>query len=381
MFRTRMSAVALLVGIALSHAAGPPLPRPADSGPRPGWLAHSRGYVLRTSDGWKLVARRYRVPDRADVSRPPVLLWPDLGQSGVIFDLRSELSLAGFLAEAGFDVWAIDPRGTGLSSRWEDRPPPSSFDWKSAVARRTAALPPGGFASREDRFRHWTFDDLVERDVPAAVSFLCHETGFGQIHCVGLGTGANVFLGYLSRFGADRRIGRLLLLAPFPPGVVVPELATLLEDWASDSEKPLAMVEWWQRFGSDNLAPETARALAADCPPRLSEGLADQWRAAARTGRWRSADDAIDYAAGFGSVRCPCLILGGSADPWIRPAELEGLMERLATPDRSLLILGRAGGFQSDYHRADLLLGQNARAEVYPLLARWLRGDTLGKLR
>src|SRR5262249_19216077 len=101
-------------------------------------------HYATTTDGWRLAILRYRAE-----GRPAVLLVHGLAVSSANFDLHDR-SLARALQAAGYDVWVLELRGRGLSTR------PQLF---SKV--------------RYD----WSFDEYAERDLPAACDEVLRATG------------------------------------------------------------------------------------------------------------------------------------------------------------------------------------------------------------
>jgi hypothetical protein len=66
------------------------------------------------------------------------------------------------------------------------------------------------------------------------------------------------------------------------------------------------------------------------------------------------------------------LVSGGSLDRLAPPASLQAQFELAGSSDKTLVVFGRDRGDQLDYGHGDLLYGQGAPAEVYPVLRRWL---------
>ncbi len=67
-----------------------------------------------TADGWRIALHRYR-PQRPRY-REPVLLTHGFIENRRIWDLAEDRSLARDLAGRGFDVWALELRGSGESA-------------------------------------------------------------------------------------------------------------------------------------------------------------------------------------------------------------------------------------------------------------------------
>ena len=74
-------------------------------------------HFVRTDDGWTLALARLRPRAAGPAQGEPVVCFPGFACNGRLFDFDDTHSLAGHLANLGFDVWMIDPRGTGHSER------------------------------------------------------------------------------------------------------------------------------------------------------------------------------------------------------------------------------------------------------------------------
>lgn len=360
--------------------------------PRPNWSASPRLYVLTTTDGWKLVLRRYEPTGREEPGRIPVILYPDVGMSGAVFDLRGDVSLARYLSAQGFDVWCVDPRGAGMSSRWAPDAPSHGPGRLETWARRLSgrAVPAGGFLSSDQKYAEWRVDDQIDHDVPAIVSFVVHESGSVQIAWVGHGVGGAAMLAHLGKFGQDKRVARVIAIASQLSMAAGERRADFFEKLSDDRKALLAskrasdspdekLAEWL--FQPDNVDGSIARAVFKSTYEPPATGELAQLVDLAWYGRLRDATGEIDYFDRLAAVRAPCLIIASPRDPIASPADVENLMEGLSGCDRSLLTLDRASGFSVDYGRLDSLVGRRSRMEVYPLLARYLRGEAVGRAR
>ncbi len=69
-----------------------------------------------TSDGYEIALYRFR-PDYKSRRREPVILCHGVGANHVCYVPKPYPSLARHLVEEGYDVYAIDLRGRGLSSQ------------------------------------------------------------------------------------------------------------------------------------------------------------------------------------------------------------------------------------------------------------------------
>ncbi|MDX9722913.1 MAG: alpha/beta fold hydrolase, partial [Myxococcota bacterium] len=140
----------------------------ADAQPR-----YDEQHFARTRDAYRLALWRYRPPN-AGLAQVVVLCHGAFSNSR-IFDLCPQASLAKYLRDQGFDVWLIDLREIGGSRR-------------------------RGFLKRVPA----TVMDHLREDIPAALEYVCGETGNPAVHWVGHSMGGLLALLYAQSEGARR---------------------------------------------------------------------------------------------------------------------------------------------------------------------------------
>ena len=124
---------------------------------------------IRTLDGWRIAVHRF-VPKRK-TKRTPVLLCHGMGGNSLIWNFSDSNSLAKYLNQRGFEVWAVDLRGAGMSTK------PSVF---------------GHFKYDYD------FYDYLERDLYEAVEHIKRTSKAKRIHFVGHSMGGMLAYAYIS---------------------------------------------------------------------------------------------------------------------------------------------------------------------------------------
>lgn len=73
-------------------------------------------HLVPNGDGWLISLFQTFREDRLVPGRRPILIVPGYGMNSFIFSYHPHgLSLEGYLAEAGFEVWRVDLRGQGAS--------------------------------------------------------------------------------------------------------------------------------------------------------------------------------------------------------------------------------------------------------------------------
>ncbi|HTR51126.1 MAG TPA: alpha/beta hydrolase [Kofleriaceae bacterium] len=232
--------------------------------------------AARTADG--ITLRIDRVRSQGD-ARGAVVCLHAMMTDGRYFGARRPDGFAAALAARGLDVYVADFRGHGRST-----PPRAGKDGD------------------------WSFDDLVELDLPAIVAavppgaaLLGHSLG-GLVACAALGTG---------------RIPPPRLLA----------LATT-SVWLGETAARRAIMA----------AYRGAAQLAGKAPIRaLGIGRADEARTYveqltgwSRTGRWTS-QRGLDYLAALAAIDVPAVAIASGADWMCRPADAARIATRIAT--------------------------------------------------
>ncbi|XP_032087795.1 lipase member M-like [Thamnophis elegans] len=159
------------------------------------WRYPSEEYDILTSDGYYLKANRIphgiHSPEKTE-SKPVVLL-----VSGILTEGRSWLinlpthSLGFVLADAGYDVWIINNRGT----TWCRRHQTLTVD--------------------QEEFWDFSFHEMAIYDIPAAINFILHKTKQDSLYYIGHSQGASMGLIAFSAFPQLAQKAKLLMcLAP-----------------------------------------------------------------------------------------------------------------------------------------------------------------------
>jgi pimeloyl-ACP methyl ester carboxylesterase len=324
-----------------------------------------------THDGWRLALHRY-LPGRGDgvgppppdgTGRPrePVILCHGMLSNRFNLDLDEEHSLARSLRRAGFDVWVMELRGHGES-------------------RRAGS---GGIRPFD-----WTVDDYVRTDLPAVVDYVRGATGADRVHWVGHSLGGMILyaacaLGLTSAirsavmsdvptsFGEDRRVGwfgkAYVRLVPIvPPVLFIPFVLVL--GFISPS---LLLPKYGIRDRRTMLRIVANGIIDLGCT-RVARQLVDL----VLRRRFASADRLIDYEAGVERIHFPVLQL--AAVSRISPESVvRALIDRAPVADKTYVRLGRSEGFSEDYNHFTVLLGEHAPREVFPIVAGFLRRQSL----
>lgn len=336
-------------------------------------LRHEPSYNLRhrvaSNDGWPITLYEYSPRQQSSQTEalPPVILCHGAFSRFHIYDWGSGAGLAPHLARQGRRVFAIDLRGRGDS-------------YARAPHRRVGQLLSKG----------WTIDDLLSHDVPAAVQFVTQLTRASQVDWVGHSMGGMLILAHLNR-SADASVRRVVTVGSTAfRFLAAPENAASASSAAKRERRvdlrmllgPLA-----QRIPVIPVRP-VMRGLA------LSMGIVPaRFRATAYNPRNVSADVERRYLwHGFSNVSAkkfrqfaqavgepplsdyshPTLFLAGQRDLLIPPSLVEQVHAGVGSSDKRYVLCAKHTGYSADYGHGDLLIGERAPTEIFPLITDFL---------
>jgi pimeloyl-ACP methyl ester carboxylesterase len=316
-------------------------------------------HSVRTEDGWRIALSRF-LPEERSRKRHPVLLVHGLAANHLSFDLLPGRSPARWLCSQGYDVWAVDLRGHGLSEK------------------------PARGGKRFD----WSVDDYLERDLPAAIGLIRAKTSSEKLHWVGHSMGGILLFAYLgvgqrellcsgtalgssldysasaSDFHFFARLRALARYLPqFPLGVLAASVAPATGYFANPVERFL----YWP----SNTEPRVARAIHSECFHATSPKVLHQLASCFDPGGLRSMASSREYLPLLREARVPVLGIAGNRDRQCAPPAVQGTLDLLGGEKR-LVVFGKSHGQQDDYGHFDLLVGKRADLEVYPVLLDWL---------
>jgi pimeloyl-ACP methyl ester carboxylesterase len=315
-----------------------------------------------TRDGWRLAVHRY-VPETTPEGKP-VILCHGLASNRYVFDMNPVPSLAEFLRSRGRDVWVVELRGSGFSSR------PCLF--------------------RSDSSLGWGFDDHLNYDVEAVIKHVTEQTHQNSAHWVGHSMGGMLIEAYLAR-NCSRKIASavaigspvdfskmnssslkrllklkwVLRLIPFNP--LMP-LTKCFIPLARIAPKFLSIF-----FCLENIDPRVARKIMALGVEFLSSSVL--WLDMARfleEGKFGD-QSGQPYLAGNENLDTPLLVISGSKDNMAPTPSVTAVCESGKNfRVTESLIVGMKNGCLEDYGHLDLLIGKRAEKEVFPAIHNWL---------
>lgn len=322
------------------------------------FVASERHWAV-TASKFEISLKRFRLKKTPPRPRPVLLLHGLLVNSRFL-DFSADASLAEYLAEAGFDVWNLSLRGTGRSLNprgWGDRP--------------------------------WTLDHMASEDLPAAVAYVRKQTGSTEVLAVGYELGALLAFAHVGKAPEHSVAGIVSIAAPMSFDASAqewldvlltldrhPTLRNALFNWSGIGlNKLLFLVPGFEDifYNPKNMAPEVKEELLNSVLTPVNRGVLDQLATMVEKEEFVSADGATSYRAALSGIRIPVLVMGGAADPIAPPEALRTLHSDLAaSEDRKLTIVEPDSDEDGSYGHFDLILGRNAKAEVFPIIRNWL---------
>uniref|UniRef100_A0A8B9G694 Lipase n=1 Tax=Amazona collaria TaxID=241587 RepID=A0A8B9G694_9PSIT len=188
-----------------------------------GEIIHYHGYPYEehevvTDDGYYLTMQR--VPhgrDNPETPKPVVLLQHGLVLEGSSWFTNLPNSSLGFiLADAGYDVWIGNSRGSSWSQKHKE------------------------FEFHQHEYSNYSFHEMAMYDLPATINYILQKTGQEQLYYVAHSQGTTTgFIAFSSIPELDRKIKMFFALAPIttssnvksPLARVIPwELLSLLKE-------------------------------------------------------------------------------------------------------------------------------------------------------
>lgn len=277
--------------------------------------------TARTVDGVTLRIDRVRARSKR---RGVVVCLHAMMTDGRYFGARRDGSFATMLADAGLDVYVADFRGHGRS------------------------VPPRAGSG------DWTFDDLVELDLPAIVAAAANESGVAATQLALLG----------------HSLGGLVTCAALGTGRIPPPRKLVLAAtsvWLGETLQRRVIMRVYRDI-TRVLGRAPIRALRVGTADE-SAGYVQQLTGWAATGRWVSRRG-IDYRAALQTITAPTFAFAGAGDWMCRPHDAEAIAGRIQT-SAPLRIIGTKQGDAIDPDHFQLF----TKRELAPTLWRELAAE------
>ena len=320
-------------------------------------IADERFFAV-TKDGWNLAIHRHK-PHKPLAGAMPVILVHGIITNKYFMDLDTDHSLAYHLKTIGYDVYAVSLRGCGESYI-------------------------------ESENENFSFDDMVDKDVPAIISEVCNISGKTKINWVAHSMGAMIMYSYLGISPKKEKdkvksfvslggpgnlahsspvIGKIALkYISFSKRVDIKLLAKFILPFVSLFNSPLKEI-----FYNPQVTPKNTVKKMLVGIENIPDGLMMQmldW--VAKGGDIVSVDKKYNYTERQTQITCPILFIAGGYDNVATPSSLKSVYEKVNSKYKEFHIISESEGFSGDYGHACLVMGKNAKKEIFPLIETFL---------
>lgn len=313
---------------------------------------------FETSDGCKLSALHFK-PDFKRYEYPLVLCH-GLTSTEYAFDLGERRSLARYLAERGFDVYVVNLRGRG-----------EGYSVPSKIKKNG-----------------WRMTDYLRYDVPAIISGVLSESGSKRLIWIGHSMGG-ILAFWHEAIRSDERLAGIVAIASPASLRAMNEYAKNLADYCpllpccgvlptSAPAKVLAPFAQFGRFSewvSDTSDfPQEVEALyiynsVADISVKELKDFCN----ALERGEFVDRRTGFVLRENLHKVKKPILVIAGSGDNLASPHNVYPFYSLSSSDDKTWVEFGTKNGFSHNYGHGDILLGDHAYDEVFPVIADWLK--------
>ena len=341
-------------------------------------------YFVDTEDGWHLEILRYR-REQSSQDMGPILLLHGFHHNAQFWDVDAEHSFARYLAVRGFDVWSLSFRGTGGSST-------EGFVKVKGLFKFFTSNVPAMFdpTSYDKTVKNWYIDDYIDQDLPAVLKFVCHQTGQENISVIGHSLGGVIALGYVAKNPEKSKIKEIIAISS--PGFISQPPNDMLADIGQNAalyystflinakvtgqlgavfERGVTPFEVLF-YNRHNIDKKTLALMFGKTVEDVPLGVLDQMRDMIQTGEFSSKDKRYNYSENFGNVKVPTLFLVGTLDNIASPTSVYLTYKAVGSEDKAYREFSTVNRYTSDYGHNDMVLGKNARSEVFAFIYHWL---------
>ncbi|MFA5864233.1 MAG: alpha/beta fold hydrolase [Phycisphaerae bacterium] len=344
---------------------------------------------VKTDDGWTLHIRRYP-PATIDPHREPVILCHGLSHNNNFWDLTDNTSLAKYLQNEGFDVWAVSLRGCGQSTK------PTLSQIRQLFRLQISALNPDALINRQPGLLHlnWTVDDHIRHDIPVVLDYVTTYTKSPKVLWVGHSMGAMIMFAYLGTEDQSRIKGFVAVSAPMylvhPANDVFELMAqqanfvkignlaagTNFRAIVGSLAGPMVTTPIDQLFlNAENVDPNLLRVFYYANQEDISPGQLDQLLQYVKTGSFFSYDGKINYTESVKKITVPVLQIVGQMDNMVDPGFAAQVNKQIGSKNKNLRVFGKINGYRADYGHDDIILGRYAHEEIFPYVRDWLNSQ------
>ncbi|MBL8739828.1 MAG: alpha/beta fold hydrolase [Myxococcales bacterium] len=312
-------------------------------------------HFVSNGDGWHLSLYQTWDPDKLRTDRLPVLIVPGYGMNSFIFSYHPRgISLEGFLAEAGLEVWRVDLRAQGES--------------------RSIG---GG--------ENFGLEDLAATDLSTAIDALLDRTRTGQssVAVLGASLGGTIMFSHAALIPKHRIAAMVAIGSPVRWVEIHPAIRLAFGSPTLVGFVRLRGTRQIAHFALPYLLKHTPWVLSLYMNPEhvdpravseLVRTVEDPNRYVNKQiARWIRDKDLVlrgtNVSTALANVRSPLLCVVANGDGIVPRATAEFSYRRIGTHDRTLLEVGSP---EMRLAHADMFVSGEAHERVYAPVRDWL---------
>lgn len=318
-------------------------------------------HFATTEDGWQVAISKYAANTKPAIKKKhPVLLCHGLACNRLAFDMREDFSFSKWLADQGYDVYAVDLRGHGLSQK------PGAY---------SPLITPQKWG--------WGFNHYANHDLPTAMQYVLEDSGKSSLHFVGHSMGGLLLYALAAQQNAQIKSGitigssldysghpsifkKLAPLARFAQVLPFVPLNSAIKFNGLLSQISPRLIDS-SLAHPDNVDIKDYQRLTANAfHPVSSPVLSDLARAITGEGINNEMGQPYHQLLKEKGYPFPILAISGEADSQCSPK----IARRFGTEHKAF---GPGNGQKQNYGHHDLIMGKTAQQEVWPHIDDWIR--------
>ena len=321
-------------------------------------------YNITTEDGCSLDITRYK-----GVKNNSILMIHGYACSKKIFDWDKNHSLAKFLNEDGWDVW-------NLNLRTHDADGDFWFDKDS---------------DRERFNRYWDFDrTYLKKDVAAAVNFIKNKTQEKQIYLLGHSMGGYLCYAYAELLNQSDLAGFITMgSSAVGYSYNLPYLSLLRYGFKLGKRafvNPFGLsYKHFPKYNVKNFPTDSPyffykNTTTTSIQNDFLYGLDDEPAGVFvdiifgkenrfNNGHWLDPQTLYDYTKNLEKIKVPCLLISGDEDIIDPVGDVFSTYVKIGSENKVFLHF-------EDYAHMDLVLGDNARDDIFSEITNWLNSNS-----
>jgi pimeloyl-ACP methyl ester carboxylesterase len=315
-------------------------------------------FMFKTKDSYTLLLSRMCPEKEVGAHSHPVMLIHGLASNRFTFDLNPSKSISSHLASKGWDTWILELRGSGKCK---------------------------GLNSGHAKEISWNFEDHIE-DVSAALEFvhkltnravhlIGHSMGAMLVQCLAAGRNKHMVRSGVSIAGSflmeTSRWLDFMWLLPFVKGF---HLETIHVEFIQKTLGPMShsLNTPWDHlfFQHENTESDAAFELFQKNWEPLSVCLVSQISSVFEVQGLLSHPGNKPYNSILKEIEIPMCCIAGSMDSQCPPDDMKKASSLMQ--NSTFKCFGKKSGQECEYGHFDLIIGRNAKKEVWQEILHFL---------